>query len=140
VLTDSARRRLAPLVFVAAGLGAYAMIDRELPRERDVVIELGDAAADVSDVEVSWVRPRAGAEEAQLTTRWNFEKGKAPSRLKTRARLPDGEWEVEVGVQRYETPGEARWSGVVNLERTPFWKRDNLRNDPVILPVRETLR
>jgi hypothetical protein len=138
VLTDSARRRLAPLVLVAAGLGAYAMFDRQLPHERDVVIELGDAAADVKELEVSWTR--AGTDEAQLTTRWRFEKGKAPARLKTRARLPDGEWEAEVGIQRYDTPGEARWSGRVNLERTPFWKRDNLRNDPVILPVRETLR
>jgi hypothetical protein len=86
------------------------------------------------------VNPRSGAEEAQLTTRWHFDKGKAPARLKTRARLPDGEWEVLVGVQRYEAPAEAHWSGHVNLERTPFWKRDNLRNEPVILPVRETLR
>jgi hypothetical protein len=75
-----------------------------------------------------------------LTTRWHFDKGRAPARLKARARLADGEWEVEVGVQRYGAPGETHWSGRVNLERTPFWKRDNLRNEPVILPVRDMLR
>jgi hypothetical protein len=140
VLTDQARRRLAPLLLVAAVFGAYAMIDRELPRERDVVLDLGDAAPDVSDVEASWMRPRSGAEEAELTTRWHFARGTAPARLKTRARLADGDWEVEVGVQRYGERGETHWSGRVNLERTPFWKRDNLRNEPVMLPVRETLR
>jgi hypothetical protein len=139
-VTDDARRKFAPLLLVAAALGAYAMVDRALPRDRDVVLELGDASVDVSDVEVSWVRPRSGSEEAELTTKWHFAKGAAPSRLKTRARLPDGAWEVEVGVQRYGAPGETRWEGHVNLERTPFWKRDNLRNEPVILPVRETLR
>jgi hypothetical protein len=140
VLTENARRRFAPLLLVAAALGAYAMIDRQLPRERDVVLDLGEAAADVGDVEVSWVRPSSSAEQAELTTRWHFAKGTAPSRLKTRARLADGAWEVEVGVQRYGAQAEARWSGHVNLERTPFWKRDNLRSEPVILPVREALR
>lgn len=140
MLPEYARRRFVPLVLVAAALGAYVMVERELPRERDVVVELGDAAGDVGDVEVSWVRARSNSEEAELTTRWHFAKGTAPARLKARARLPDGAWEVEVGVQRYGTREEVRWSGRVNLERTPFWKRDNLRNDPVILPVRETLR
>ena len=139
MLTEGVRRRFAPVVLVAAAIGAYAMVERQLPRERDVVLDLGDTASNVSDIEVSWVRPRSGAEEAQLTTRWHFAKGTAPARLKTRARLPDGEWEVEVGVERYGVPAE-RWTGRVNLERTPFWKRDNLRNEPVILPVREALR
>jgi hypothetical protein len=133
-------RRFAALLLVAGALGAYAMIDRQLPRERDVVLDLGESALEVSDVEASWIRARSGSEEAELTTRWHFAKGTAPVRLKTRARLPDGEWEVEVGVQRYGAPGEARWSGRVNLERTPFWKRDNLGNEPVVLPVRDTLR
>lgn len=127
-------------MLVAAALGAYAMVDRALPRERYVVFDLGDASVEVSELEVSWVRARSGSEEAELTSRWHFAKGEAPSRFKTRARLPDGAWEVEVGVQRYGVPGETRWEGHVNLERTPFWKRDNLRDEPVILPVRETLR
>jgi hypothetical protein len=140
VLPDNVRRRLAPILLVAAALGAYAMIERELPKDRDVVLELGDAARDVSDVEVSWIRANDRSEEAYVTTRWHFAQGTAPARLKAEARLPDGAWDAEVGIVRYGTPGETRWSGRVNLKRTPWWKRDNLKEAPVVLPVRETLR
>src|SRR5262249_3675887 len=116
------------------------MVDRARPKERDIVLDLGDAALDVSDVEVSWVRAGSGSEEAELTTAGPLPGATAPGRLKPRARLPDGAWDAEVGVQRYGAPGETHWSGRVNLEGTPFWKQDNLRNEPVILPVRETLR
>ena len=132
-------RRFAPLLLVAAALGAYAMLDRELPHDRDVVIELGDAP-DLTGLEVSWLRARKDSDEAYLTTRWHFARGAAPSRLNARVRLPDGSWNVEVAIERAGTSAETRWSGRANLDRTPWWKRDNLREGPVILPVREALR
>ena len=135
---EDARRRFAPLFLVAAGLGAYAMFSRELPRDRDVVLDLGEAAPEVADVQASWTR--SGSEQAELTTRWHFAEGTAPKRLAARVRLPDGAWEVEVGVRRYRVSAETRWSGQANLERTPWWKRDNLKDVPVVLPVKETLR
>ena len=114
------------------------MVERELPRDHDVVFDLGPGAAEIVDVEASWIRAGSAA-EAQLTTRWNFAKGAAPERLPARVRLADGAWEVEVVVGRAgkET---TRWSGRVNLEGTAWWKRDNLKTGPVILPVRESLR
>ena len=132
--------RFAPLFLVAAVLGAFAMTERELPRHRDVVIDVGEAAADVRDIELSWTRARAGTEEAQVTTKWHFAMGTAPARLQAGVKLPDGEWEVEVGVERYGTLGTSRWSGRINLERTPWWKRDDLGESPVYLPVRQALR
>jgi hypothetical protein len=131
------RRRFAPLILLAAGLGAYAMVDRELPHEREVVYELGHAAPEITSVEVSW--SRAGADEAALTTRWNFAGGAAPARLPARVRLPAGAWQVDVGVERTDR-STTRWSGQVNLEATPFWKRDSLSEGPVMVPVREALR
>jgi hypothetical protein len=127
-------------LLAAAALGAYAMVGRELPRDREVVFDLGDAASNVTGLEVSWIRANKDSDEAYLTTRWHFARGSAPSRLNARARLPDGAWEVEVAVERSGTAAETRWSGRANLEGTPWWKRDNLREAPVILPVREALR
>jgi hypothetical protein len=133
-------RRFAPLFFVAAALGAWAMVDRELPRDREIVFDLGDGAVDVTGLEVSWLRAGKDSDEAYLTTRWHFARGTAPLRLHARARLPDGAWDVEVAIERADAPGETRWSGRANLERTPWWKRDNLGEGPVILPVRQALR
>jgi len=139
LLTERARRRFAPILLVAAMLGAYAMIERDLPHERDVVLDLGDSAIDVTSVEVAWIRTRGGVDEAELTTQWHFAQGAARATQRVHVRLPDGEWEALVALER---PGRepAHWSGRVNLERTSWWKRDNLKEDPVILPVREALR
>jgi hypothetical protein len=140
VLTTERRRRLAPLLLVAAGLGAYSTVERDLPREHEVVLDIGAAAADVSDLEISWTESRPGATEARLTTRWHFAKGSAPAKLLTRARLPYGNWDAEVSIERYGRLEMTRWSGNVNLKRTPWWKGDNVKEGPVVLPVREALR
>jgi hypothetical protein len=127
-------------LLVAAGLGAYAMVDRELPRDRAIVFELGEGATDVTGLEASWTRARKDSDEAYLTTRWHFARGTAPARLHAQVRLPDGTWDVEVAVERSGVPVETRWTGRANLERTPWYKRDSLKEAPVILPVREALR
>jgi hypothetical protein len=136
----SLRRRIAPLLLLAAGIGAFTMVDRELPHEHAVVIDLGDKARDVTDVEVVWTRAASHPDEADLTTRWHFAAGTAPPRIPARVRLPDGTWEVDVGIERQGTPQTTHWSGRANLKRTPWWKRDNLYEAPVILPTREALR
>jgi hypothetical protein len=134
-LDPSFRRRLAPLLLLAAGLGAYTMMERTLPRDHEVVIDLGGAARDVTDVEVVWTRPGSDTEEAALTTRWHFAPGTAPARIPAHVRLPDGEWEVDVGLQRDATRETTHGPRRVNLEGTPWWKRDNLKEAPVILHV-----
>jgi len=116
------------------------MVDQELSHERAVVLDLGTGAAILSDVELSWVSARTPADEAFLTTRWHFAEGTAPARLTAEVRLPDGEWEVDVDLSPANGGETRHWHGRVNLSRTPWWKRDNLREGPVIFPVREALR
>jgi len=90
VLADrSLRRRIAPLLLLAAGLAAFTMVDRELPHEHAVVIDLGDQTGDVTDVEVVWIRAASHSDEAELTTRWHFAAGTAPSRMPARVRLQE---------------------------------------------------
>lgn len=126
------------MLLVAAGLGAYATMQPKLPRDRQVVLDLGEDAADLTDMELSWTRA-ATMDDAALTTRWHFAAGAAPRRLPFAARLADGSWDVEVTLER-QSRETTRWHYRVNLEGTPFWARDPQRERPVVIPVREALR
>jgi hypothetical protein len=126
---------------VAAGVGAYAAMRPKLPRDHEVALDFGVAAASsITDVEVSWTPARGADDEVALTTRWHFAEGSAPSRLRATVRLPDGAWTAEVSLGRSRTNETTRWSGRVNLEETPFWKGAAARDEPVVLPVRQALR
>ncbi len=139
-LRAGAGRRFAPLFLVAAVLGAYAAIGPKWPRDHEVVLDFGAAAPEITDVEFTWSDPRAPLEDAALSTRWHFGNGSAPGRLHAHVRLADGEWDVEVVVTRAGRADTTRWSRRVNLEGTPWWKRDNLGDSSLVLPVREALR
>jgi hypothetical protein len=131
---------MASLLLVAAGLGAYAAIRPKLPRDHEVALDFGSAASSITDVELEWTPAGHEADDAALTTRWHFDEGRAPSRLRATVRLPDGAWTAEVAVVRSRTNETTRWSGRVNLEESPFWKGAAAREEPVILPVRQALR
>ncbi|MET0593130.1 MAG: hypothetical protein ABW133_10545 [Polyangiaceae bacterium] len=134
----STRRKWAPLLLLAAGLGAYTAVGPKLPRTHQVVLDFGPEANDVVDVEVSWTRAN-NVEDAALTTRWHFAPGTVPRRLPFEARLPEGSWDVEVSLDRQSRP-TTRWPYRVNLEGAPFWAGDSGRDRPVVIPVREALR
>jgi hypothetical protein len=138
LLDPRTRRKWAPLLLVAAGIGAYTAVGPKLPRTHPVVLDFGPSASDVTDVEVSWVRANA-VEDAALTTRWHFAAGGLPRRLNFEAHLADGEWDVEVRLER-QSRETTRWPYRVNLEGPPFWARDADRDRPVVIPVREALR
>ena len=138
MLSETARRRWAPLLLVAAGIGAYAAMGPKLPRARHVVLDLGPEVSDLTDIELTWTR--AGTmDDAALTTRWHFAPGAAPRRLPFEARVADGAWDIEVTLER-QSRETTRWPYRVNLEGTPFWTRDAERERPVVIPVREALR
>ena len=138
MLGESARRKWAPLLLVAAGLGAYIAVGPQLPRSRQVVLDLGQDPGDLTDIELTWTR--AGTtDDAALTTRWHFAAGAAPRRVPFDARLADGPWDVEVTLER-QSRETTRWPYRVNLEGTPFWTRDPQHEPPVVIPVREALR
>ena len=139
-MLESLRRRLAPLLLLGAGVGAYLAMGPKLPRDHDVTLDLGSTPNDITAIELSWTDPRSSSDEAVLTTRWNFGKGGAPSRLNARVRLAGGTWQVEATIERSSGQKTTRWSGQVNLVGTPWWKRDNLEDVPVVLPIKEAFR
>ena len=132
------RRKWAPLLLLAAGLGAYTAVGPKLPRTHPVVLDFDPEAKDVVDVEVSWTRANS-VEDAALTTRWHFAPGTVPRRLPFEARLPEGSWDIEVSLDR-QSRQTTRWPYRVNLEGAPFWAGDSGRDRPVVIPVREALR
>jgi hypothetical protein len=121
------RRRLAMPVLLITGLVVYATLGPKVPKDHEIAIDLGAAAPDIAALELAWTAPDTKA--AQVTTQWNFERGKAPSQLRTRVRLADGEWLASVEVQR--------WG---QLDRTTWSRRVYVEGTQVVLPLREALR
>jgi hypothetical protein len=138
VLKEGARRKWAPLLLLAAGIGAYTAVGAELPRTHQVVLDFGTEPGDVTDVEISWTRAST-LDDAALTTKWHFAPGTLPRRLPSEARLPDGAWDIEVTLER-QSRETTRWPYRVNLEPSPFWARDTGGDRPIMIPVREALR
>jgi hypothetical protein len=122
------RRRAAPLLLLAAGLGTYMMLGSTIPRDQDVALDLGSGARDVTSVEIAWSHPES-KEQPAMSTRWNFAPGRAPRRLPARVRLPDGPWIADVEIGRTDIAVPTRWS-----------RRVDLNGDPMILPLHEALR
>lgn len=137
-LDPERRRKWAPLLLLAAGLGAYTAVGPKLPRTHQVVLDFGREATDVTDVEVSWTRAN-NVEDAALTTKWHFAPGAVPRRLPFEAKLPEGSWDIEVSLERPSRP-TTRWPYRVNLEGAPFWAGASGRDRSVVIPVREALR
>jgi hypothetical protein len=128
------------MLLVAAGVGAYLAMGPKLPHDHEVALDLGSAAADITSIELVWTDPHSSSDEAVLTTRWNFSRGTAPPRLAARVRLADGIWHAEATIERFGVPQATHWSGQVNLVGTPWWKKDNLGEGPVVLHLREAFR
>jgi hypothetical protein len=139
-MLEGLRRRLAPFLLLGAAVGAYLAVGPKLPHDHEVALDLGSASADVTSIELTWIDPRSTSDEAALTTRWNFSKGTAPSRLIAHVRLADGLWQAEAAIQRAGAPETTHWSGQVNLVGTPWWNKDSLGEGPVVLHIREAFR
>jgi hypothetical protein len=122
------RRRAAPVLLLAAGLGAYQMIGTTLPHEQDVSLDLGDLAPGVTSVEIAWSRP-GSKDDPACSTRWNFAAGKAPRRLQAKMRLSNGPWIADVDVAQSDVDVASHWSRQVDLT-----------GDSTTLPVGEVAR
>lgn len=87
------RRLILPL-FAVAGLGVYFFLMPRLPKEQTVEIVLGDSAAKVDTVRISY--------EA-TTSEWSSEvelhyKGGAPRVVHHEAKMPDGSYKLSIDV------------------------------------------
>ena len=130
------RRKSAPLLLLAAGLGAYTALDSRAPRTRQVTILLGEYARSTSELELSWSNPHDPTSEAALTTRWTFAPGSAPRRLHTEIKLPNGPWDAELSATRIDGQPAVRRTIRVTLEGGS-WLRHDDAGQRVALPLDE---
>jgi hypothetical protein len=98
----SIRKRFAP-VLIAVGLAsALFIMSARVPVDRHVAFRLGDAHS-ITGLEVTWERrPSRGSEDA-LPIRaiaWHFPEGSAPNVLDNVTPLADGDYNVDVTVER----------------------------------------
>jgi hypothetical protein len=121
-------RRAAPLLLLAAAMGAYMMLGPKLPHEQDVALDLGNLAREVTSVEIAWSRP-GSKDDPAVSTRWQFSAGNAPRRLQTKLRVSNGPWVADVDIGRADAAVATHWSRQVDLN-----------GDPMTLPLHEGTR
>lgn len=108
------------LLFVGVGIVAASQILPKWPREHSVVVRLDDPATVVT-VELAWTR-EVGADPLAGSS-WRFAAGRAPRRLESTVRLPNGDYDVEIAIVRTESSQTTHRSVVLHGD------------DEVVLPV-----
>lgn len=91
------RRSSSLLLFGALGAAAYFFLAPRLPKDQSVNVVLGDAAHEVTEVELHYAS--ASNDELARDVDSRFELGKAPRVVHHEARLPDGEYVVALEVK-----------------------------------------
>lgn len=98
----SGRRRLAPLVLLAAGAALTLYLSSRAPREQHVRLAFGSAASAIQALDVAYVDAEG---EATRTTRLAFGDAGAPRIVALDPSLPDGEYVLRLDA---ETPAGRR--------------------------------
>jgi hypothetical protein len=122
------RRRLVGLLVLAgAMLALYLYLGPKMPKDQVIHLVLGDAAPTVTEVAVryrptavSGVSPDAGNAEWSREVTFEYAKGAAPRVVTHQARLPDGDYLVEIEVvhdsARAVTTRVVRLGGTTSIE------------------------
>jgi hypothetical protein len=93
------RKRIVGLVIVAAAVAAvYTYLSPQIPRDQVVHFVLGDAAPTVTEVAVRYRLASAPAGEWTREVTFEYSRGKAPRIVTHEARLPNGDYVVEIEI------------------------------------------
>lgn len=109
-------RRLAPILLVLAVLLVLRTLRPTLPRDQHLAFDLGAAAPEVTRIDVTFDDPRRPGEEPAVASTWNFARGTAPRVVATTVRLHDGEWDLDIRVERASDERTTRIARRVTLE------------------------
>ncbi len=93
----------ALLLFGALGVGAYFVLSPKVPKDQSVNVVLGSAAPAVTEVSMHYASEKDADVSRDVTL--HFDKGKAPRVVHHEARLPDGDYLVQI-----EIGGEHTWT------------------------------
>ena len=92
------------LLFGAVGAAAYFFLQPRFPKDQSVNVVLGDSASRVTDVAIHYASP--SGDDLTRNVALHYAPGGAPRVVHHEARLPDGEYVVDIDVK---TPQDA-WS------------------------------
>jgi hypothetical protein len=99
----SSQRRLLPLGIAAAGIAVYLFLSPRAPTDQAIRIVLGDAAPQVTEVDVRYGagsgashERAAGSEEVARAVTFHYAPGAAPRIVSHEPRLANGEYVVEM--------------------------------------------
>lgn len=93
------RKRLAPLLLALGVVVAALVVVPQVPKERTVVLRLGDAAS-VTGVDVTWSPAEKADGEAIRGAAYHYPAGRAPAEIIAPVHLPDGRYALDVTVER----------------------------------------
>ena len=109
------------------------MFDARAPQPRQVTVVLGEDAASVRELELSWTNAQEPTNEAALTSRWSFPKGTAPHKLHAELKLPKGTWDAELSASgEAGTPVRQR-TVRLTLDNTSWFAGDHNQQSIVLL-------
>ncbi len=93
------RKKLLPVLFIAGGALLASYVTSKAPREQQVRLVLGPAAAEVTQVEVQYL----GADgDLARDARMSFEQGRAPRVVSHQPQLADGEYRLRIDLDTRE--------------------------------------
>jgi hypothetical protein len=118
------RKKLAPLVLVAALLSFWFVLGRKVPTEQVVHVVLGDASPRITEVRVRYA-PEGDAEFTREAT-FHYAAGNAPRIVTHEPRLMGGDYTVEIEL-------------VVGNDRTLVHRKVKLEGNPVSVDIRDSL-
>ncbi|HEY1956656.1 MAG TPA: hypothetical protein VGH28_13645 [Polyangiaceae bacterium] len=79
------------------GAAAYFFLAPRFPKDQSVNFVLGDSARDVTDVTVRYAS--TASDDVSRDVAMHFDRGRAPRVVHHEARLPDGEYLVDIDVR-----------------------------------------
>lgn len=84
---------------VIAAVIVYRLVGPRLPKDHDVVYELGDMAPALLRLDVFWNDPERPRETPVYSSTWHFSEGRAPRRLPSTVKLYEGKWDIEARLE-----------------------------------------
>jgi hypothetical protein len=90
------KKRIGQLAILVAALGIFFLLSRSWPRDQVLHFSFGDAAARVEELHVDYGEHAASSREASRAVDFRYAKGQAPRIVTHEARLPNGEYDVEI--------------------------------------------
>jgi hypothetical protein len=108
-LDERGRKRIALLLFVAAGAAVYFTLGTHWPKDQVIHVVLGASAPRVMAVGIRYAAARSARKSGTNDEDWTreatfrFSEGNAPRVVTHEPRLADGEYDVEIDI---ETPSQ----------------------------------